>query len=694
MESYPYDLATPDGAIVELKTLSPSTLEATVFIANISPAFAGYQIEKEHIFFNIKSTLAQAGINGICQDFHLEKGCAEVRVLLSFTSPLGARLLPLLEKGAYIGKLFAADPRRRVRDPSYLRRMFGRADRQGTPLLFFGGELPLEKKEGRTIAYLPVRDGIVRYDAAMEGFLPTLAKALKNPHLSLRGFLSLHQLWQAKAPRQIKKDELLLVKTAPLHVRTVFGRVVDSLLPKGVRHTTASVLEPTTTASGDIYELFGSASDELSHIPLEFYTLEPTREYVFFEDRDQLQAVIDDPKTIFSAFETAPKENRWRAAVFVVKGELLLKLQTKDWICREVFSHDFPGLIHHQAVQAQMVARYIEQQPSYPILKAIEEDQITSEGALFTKYFPSPVMKKMLLSDFVQAKVKRLYFQYPSQAHGDFFSHEDRSFLLDLAKFAIPVYWADTQTCQLLQFVPKPEKDAGLFVPLAHVDAFQKSASFGIYGSNLHEGNFEKELTALMEGLKELRPRSVHPLFNKETPIALITGGGPGVMEVGNRVARATHVLSCANVIDFRSRAGGVVNEQKQNRYIDAKMTYRLDRLVERQAEFNLDFPIFLAGGIGTDFEFALEEVRRKVGVSPPTPVLLFGAPDYWSQKLTARFQINLKSGAIAGSEWVSNCFYCVQTAAQGLAVYERFFAGSLAIGKDAPACSAGFCRA
>ena len=54
-------------------------------------------------------------------------------------------------------------------------------------------------------------------------------------------------------------------------------------------------------------------------------------------------------------------------------------------------------------------------------------------------------------------------------------------------------------------------------------------------------------------------------------------------------------------------------------------MTYRLDKLVERQAEFNLDFPIFLPGGIGTDFEFALEEVRRKVGSVTITPILLLG---------------------------------------------------------------------
>ena len=81
-------------------------------------------------------------------------------------------------------------------------------------------------------------------------------------------------------------------------------------------------------------------------------------------------------------------------------------------------------------------------------------------------------------------------------------------------------------------------------------------------------------------------------------------------MEIGNRVAKNLSILSCANIVDFRQKDQTIVNEQLQNSYIDAKMTYRIDKLVERQADFDLDFPIFLAGGIGTDFEYTLEEAQ------------------------------------------------------------------------------------
>ncbi|HSW87398.1 MAG TPA: hypothetical protein VLG49_07880, partial [Rhabdochlamydiaceae bacterium] len=239
--------------------------------------------------------------------------------------------------------------------------------------------------------------------------------------------------------------------------------------------------------------------------------------------------------------------------------------------------------------------------------------------------------------------------------------------------------------------VPKPEKDSGMFVPIPQIDTFSKMTAFGIYGSNLMEGNFEEELTKLLQGILDMRFEMNHLLLNKDTPIGLVTGGGPGVMELGNRVAKNLHILSCANIVDFRHKKNVVVNEQRQNPYIEAKMTYRLDRLVERQAEFNLDFPIFLTGGIGTDFEYTLEEVRRKVGSTANNPVLLFGEPSYWRKKITSRFQCNLESGTIAGSEWVSNCFYCVQNASQGLEVYRQFFSGTLPIGKNGPVYKDGF---
>lgn len=692
-----FDLVTPDGLITSLKKIDDKTAEAVVFIEKISPVFVGFQIDPTSVFFNIKSTLAQLGIEGIGYEYEIDQKnrCAQVKVKLTALGKIAQDMLKLIPIGASIGKLFAADERRRVRNPEYISRMFGRSDRWGRPLLSLGGmhgsnDLILEKLDGRTVAYLTLQNGKMEYEDSIYGFLPTLAKALAAG-IPLRSLLRLHQEWKPYAPRNVEENEILLVRTLPLHIRTVFGRVVEPLLSQGFHHTSASILQPDTQASGDIYELYGQSKRELTDIPLEFYTLEPYREHVFFSDRDQLQISLEDPHALFKAFETAPKPIQKTAAVFVVKGEQLLNLKEDDWIVREPRLHEFPGLAHGTR-QALMVERYIEQQASYPFLKSIDNGVITSQGILLSRYFPSPLMKRMFLGDQVQRCLKRIYFQYPSLSYQSFFSYEDRALLHDLEKFAIPVYWVDETTNSILQYAQKPDRDSGLFVPLQQVDTFLKSTLFGIYGSNLLEGSFDQELKKLLSGILSMRSEMNHPMLKKDTPLALVTGGGPGAMAVGNQVAKELGILSCANIVDFRSKdSQAIVNEQLANPYIEAKMTYRLDKLVERQAEFLLDFPILLMGGIGTDFEFALEAVRRKVGGGAVTPVILFGSVDYWKQKLTSTFHCNQASGTIKGSEWVSNCFYCIQTAEQGIKIYREFFNGTLPIGKEGPVYENGF---
>ncbi len=684
------DLITKDGALSKFELIDSNRALGEIAIQNIPDNFVGFDLPPEQVIFNIKSTLAQLGVNAIATEVALDRhrGLAEIKIELRAIGPLAREMLSLLGPGDYVGKLFAKDERRRVREPYYLERMFGRFDRDGKPLLSFGGaekgeSLVLKNVGGHMVAFLQLKKGRLEYDSSIFGFLPTLAMGL-NRNYPMRDMLRFHQEWKKMAPKIVTPDRLLLVMTEPLHIRTVFARVVDELLPNGFLHTSASVLEPKTDASGDIYELFGESDEEIEELPLEFYTLEPHREHVYFSDRDQLKQLLEDPKNIFNTFNKAPDPKNLPCATFVMKGSQMERLKADDWVIADPILFTFPRDLD-PSKQAELAQEYIKKQPAYPLLAAMEKGDITSQGVLFSRFLPSPLLKRLLISYYVQKLIHGIYFETPSRSGGEYFSPEDRTMLLDLTTYGIPVYWADHTSREVLQFVLRPGKNSGMFVPLERIDTFRKATFFGIYGSNLLAGNFEDELKHLLDGILKMRAEVDHPLLHKETPLALVTGGGPGAMEVGNRMAKELEILSCAHVVDFRPAPGFFVKEQEQNPYIEAKMTYRLTQLLERQAEFYLDFPIFVMGGIGTDFEQSLEELRLKFTYGNYAPTMLFGEVDYWKEKITSRFRLNVASGTIKGSEWVSNCFFVIQNHEQGLRVYRDFFNNVLPIGRDHP---------
>lgn len=690
---YPYDLISPDGYVRSFKQINEGLVEAEVVIENISSRFRGFDIDKTLVTFVIKSTFAQLGVDGIGYEYEFSPkfNKALVKVKFKAFNKIGNEMLSCFTNGMYVGKLFAADERRRVRSMDYLTRLLNKTDTEGYPLLIFSEKFQSErfiedKENNRIIVEVPLLPGHWEYDDAVHGFLPTITRGLKKSTNSFRQFLFLHQLHQEGA-RKIPEDQMLLVRTSTMNIRTLFAKVVPEYLPEGFNHATADLLEPQRI-TGDIFEFHGKSDLEITHIPFEFYTLEYYREHFFFEDRDLLQDSLKNPEALFTAFETAPDS---RAATFVVKGGQLAKLKREQWIVSDHPDNENVVIPPRTRKEATQLKEYIGSHAVQVIAHAMQEENITSQGVILSTFLPDPLLKNHFLSERVTRCLKAIYFRTPSQKNGDYFSHNDRSMLYDLARASIDVYWVDFKYKLILKYVLREGRDYGMFVPIEKEEEFSNATFFGIYGSRLKSSRAKDEITKLFRGLIDMKKSLDHDKLNADTSLALTTGGGPGVMSMGNQIASDLGILSVGHAVDFNKPHEDEPVDEAMNPYIQAKMTYRLEALVVRQSEFGLDYPIFFEGGIGTDFELMLETLRTQVSMKTAAPILLFGSPDYWRDKITPLFKSNRQNGTIRGSEWVSNCFFCVQNHEQALQVYYQYFTNRLAIGPNAAPNDDGF---
>ena len=699
-----WDLATPDGEVTSFeRSRDRKSLSCVIVISCISSRFAGWNSSYHvSVVFNLKSTLSQLGVNGTGHDiiFNHDNLSCKLTVDLIAISPLGILALDEVTLGTQVGKLFCRDVARRVTNSNYLTRLITRVDRKGVPLVHLGdeGHWSCNNIDGRVIFKVKLREGVVRYDGDIHGSLPAIGRCLKKK-IQCKHIIRLHQHHDCDRSRVAVPHQMLMVRTYPLILRNCYARIAVDLLPEGIQCCTSNILEPVNSfrideEEGRTFCFYGSSAQYLTELPFEIYQLEPWREHLYFED--EFKGVLDsNPRLIFKSFLKMSEANQGsQMSCYVVKKEQLENLKASDWISTTPVKGDYPGITEPEKQRAS-VREYVRQQACYGILKAISIGDISSHGVLFTRYLPSPVLKNLLLSDTVSACLKRIYFQTCSKENGCFLSQEDRSLLYDLSLFGVEVFNICPDQEKMFKYVHKKGRDHGAFVPVYPTDLISDylgATAFGVYGSNLKQGDLESELMKLIGGVKDMRNHVQNPLLHPGKPLAIVTGGGPGAMEVGNRVAKQCGVLSCGNICDFSKKGTVTVNEQKRNPFVDVWMTYKLEKLVERQSDFQLDFPIFLLGGIGTDFEFGLEEVRRKVGTTPPTPMILFGNEDYWEQKISARYARNTKEGVIQGSEWLSNCFYAAQNAEQALAVYQKWFSGKLLTGSKGPIYEKGFC--
>jgi predicted Rossmann-fold nucleotide-binding protein len=237
-------------------------------------------------------------------------------------------------------------------------------------------------------------------------------------------------------------------------------------------------------------------------------------------------------------------------------------------------------------------------------------------AAVAAKYFPNLIEHRDLVNLTCDGKIEALYFLEPSCEHGPFLSQMDHNRLQEYHAFGLEVYWVSGLTRRLM--VHTMRDGMGYFVVPERLADFHKSMLFAFYGSNQKLSlKGEKRLGELMDALIAFWGRN----------IGIVTGGGSGVMEQANRLARRRGILSGANFLE--------ITDQSMTTDVDFCQMFQSTCRHSRQKWFEIaSFPIFNVGGLGSLEELGITLCNMKLSIIEPVPIILFDTEDsgtFWS---------------------------------------------------------------
>lgn len=239
----------------------------------------------------------------------------------------------------------------------------------------------------------------------------------------------------------------------------------------------------------------------------------------------------------------------------------------------------------------------------------------TNPVALVMRYFPNLVEHRDIINLASDGKIRALYFFEPSSQYGSFLSDRDHNQLEEYYDMGLEVYWVSMLTDCLLISTKRDNK--GYFVAPKRLAAFQKSMLFAFYGSNQPLSKLAIErLSLLMDALIGFWGPN----------IGIVTGGGSGVMEQANKIARKRGILSGANFLE--------ITDQKMTTAVDFCQVFQATCRHSRQKWFEVtSFPIFNVGGLGSMEEFGITLCNMKLAIAEPVPIILFdteGDGSFW----------------------------------------------------------------
>jgi hypothetical protein len=235
---------------------------------------------------------------------------------------------------------------------------------------------------------------------------------------------------------------------------------------------------------------------------------------------------------------------------------------------------------------------------------------------LIMKYFPNIIEHRDIINLTCKGKLRALYFYEPSCEHGPFLSQQDHHRLEEYHAFGLEVFWVSGLNGRLMKHTMRD--GMGYFVVPERLADFHKSMLFAFYGSNQKlspEG--ATRLGELLDALIEFWGQR----------IGIVTGGGSGVMERANFLARERGILSGANFLD--------ITDQSMTTDVDFCQVFQATCRHSRQKWFEIaSFPIFNIGGLGSLEELGITLCNMKLSILDPVPVILFdteASGNFWN---------------------------------------------------------------
>jgi len=146
-----------------------------------------------------------------------------------------------------------------------------------------------------------------------------------------------------------------------------------------------------------------------------------------------------------------------------------------------------------------------------------------------------------------------------------------------------------------------------------------------------------------------------------DTPIYVVTGGGPGIMEAGNRGAHDVGGKSIGlNIV--------LPHEQAPNPYITPELCFQFHYFALRKMHFLMRSIALVCfpGGFGTLDELFETMTLIQTGKCRKRPILLFGR-EFWSRLIN--FDVLIETGMISPGD--VHLFRYVETAEEAWAVLE-----------------------